>query len=338
MTSQGSFVSVIDFFLMVVVAGLCLLTFAGFWGRRGWLLDITSHFRVQYFFLLVLSSLSFLALGLVWGAAAALGLALVNGAVILPRFVSLAHAASNGPSYRLLLTNVFRKNRSYDHLRGLVVREQPDLVVLIEPDQAWIDALAGLRQDYPYWQVASREDAYGIALFSRQPFESAEVAHLGSAEMPTVVVRLHLTNHHDWSLTVIATHPPPPKGAAHSARRNDQLKALAQFVRQQSEAVILCGDLNVSPWSPYFSDLLKYSGLADSGRGFGIQPTWPVDNYLLRTSIDHCLVSSQIAVRRRRLGPRIGSDHLPIILDFSLVGAPHQSGEFITSPDHRGDS
>jgi endonuclease/exonuclease/phosphatase (EEP) superfamily protein YafD len=308
---------------ILALASLGLLTLAGFFGRRTWLLDLTSHFRVQYFCLLLLLAVGFLALGPLWGAGVALMLAIVNAMVILPRFISLARAASKGPECRLLLSNVLKSNRSYQRLRDLVIQEQPDLVVLIEPDRAWLDGIADLRRDYPYWAVAPRRDAYGIAILSRQAFQSQEVIHLGSAEGPTVVARLMLKNHHDQMLTVIATHPPPPKGAVHSANRDDQLQALAKFIRQQDGALILCGDFNLSPWSPHFSDLLKRSELDDSGRGFGIQPTWPVDNFLLRTPIDHCLISTQIAVRSRRLGPRIGSDHLPVILDFSLGSGPH---------------
>ena len=307
-------------FLAVSVAGLGLLTLVGFLGRRGWLLDIPNHFRVQYFFLLVLVAVGFLAFGWLWGTAAALGLALVNLVVILPRLIPLAHAASNGSGYRLLLSNVLKRNRSYHKLLDLVGSQQPDLVVLIEPDRAWLEGLAGLRPDYPYWYSDPRKDAYGIAVLSRQPFDSAEVIHLGSAGVPTVLVRLRLINDHNRLLTVIATHPPPPKGARHTARRNDQLRALAKFVCQQRGAVLLCGDLNLSPWSPHFLDLLRDSRLADSGRGFGIQPTWPAENFWLRTPIDHCLVSPQIMVRRRWLGPPVGSDHLPVILDFSLAG------------------
>jgi endonuclease/exonuclease/phosphatase (EEP) superfamily protein YafD len=320
MVSHLSLILFVHLLVYTALACLGLLTLAGFFGRRSWLLDITSHFRVQYFCSLVVLALGCLALDQLWGAGMALILAVVNATVILPRFVSLAQAASNGPGCRLLLSNVLKRNRSYERLRDLVIQEQPDLVVLIEPDQAWLDGIADLRLHYPYWAVAPRWDAYGIAILSRQPFQSTEVLHLGSGERPTVVARLSLKNHHDQMLTVIATHPPPPKGAVHSANRNDQLQALAQFVRQEGDALILCGDLNLSPWSPHFSDLIKRSGLADSGRGFGIQSTWPADNFLLRTPIDHCLISSHIAVRRRRLGPRIGSDHLPIILDFSLAG------------------
>jgi endonuclease/exonuclease/phosphatase (EEP) superfamily protein YafD len=318
MGSQISLVAGFYWFLDALVAGLGLATLAGFLGRRAWIFDLTSHFRVQYFVSLVLASAGLLLLSQWGGAATALGLALVNGVVILPRFIPLAQAASNGPANRLLLSNVLRINRSYGQLRALVAREQPDLVVLVEPDLEWVDALADLRRVYPYWQIAARNDAYGLAVLSRQPFDSAEVIHLGSAGVPSLVARLRLSNHHDRLLTVVATHPPPPKGRVDTARRNDQLQALAQFVRQQPGELILCGDLNLSPWSPHFSDLLKNSGLADSGRGFGIQPTWPAPYFLLRTPIDHCLVSSHIAVRRRRLGPGIGSDHLPVILDFSL--------------------
>jgi endonuclease/exonuclease/phosphatase (EEP) superfamily protein YafD len=320
MYSQISLILITHLLLIAALASLGLLTLAGFLGRRTWLLDLTSHFRVQYLCLLVLLANGFLVFSQFWGAGVALILAVVNATVILPRFISRARAASKGPECRLLLCNVLKRNRSYQRLRDLVIQEQPDLVVLIEPDLAWLDGIADLRLDYPYWAVAPRQDAYGVAILSRQPFQSQEVIHLDSAEGPTVVARVDLKNHHDQILTVIATHPPPPKGAVHSANRNDQLQALAQFVRQQDGALILCGDFNLSPWSPHFSDLLKRSGLDDSGRGFGIQPTWPVDNFLMRTPIDHCLISPHIAVRRRRLGPRIGSDHLPVILDFSLAG------------------
>jgi endonuclease/exonuclease/phosphatase (EEP) superfamily protein YafD len=316
-----------NLFLAAFVAGLGLLTMLGFLGRRAWLLDLPNHFRVQYFFLLVLAAVGCMAFGWLWGAGVALGLALVNLGVILPRLIPQARAASNGSGYRLLLSNVLKRNRSYHKVLDLVNSQQPDLVVLIEPDRTWLENLAELHRDYPFWYSNPRKDAYGIAVLSRQPFDSAEVIYLGSAGVPTVVVRFHLNNDPDRLLTVIATHPPPPKGARHTARRNDQLRALAKFVRQQRGALMLCGDLNLSPWSPHFFDLIRDSGLSDSGRGFGIQPTWPADNFWLRTPIDHCLVSSHVMVRRRWIGPRVGSDHLPVLLDFSLAGKSDLPGE-----------
>jgi endonuclease/exonuclease/phosphatase (EEP) superfamily protein YafD len=40
---------------------------------------------------------------------------------------------------------------------------------------------------------------------------------------------------------------------------------------------------------------------------------------LLQVSIDHLLHSSELAVADRRLGPPMGSDHLPLVVDLSIV-------------------
>jgi endonuclease/exonuclease/phosphatase (EEP) superfamily protein YafD len=34
--------------------------------------------------------------------------------------------------------------------------------------------------------------------------------------------------------------------------------------------------------------------------------------------IDHCLVSPEITILDRRLGPAVGSDHYPLIVDFII--------------------
>jgi endonuclease/exonuclease/phosphatase (EEP) superfamily protein YafD len=120
------------------------------------------------------------------------------------------------------------------------------------------------------------------------------------------------------SITFIGTHPPPPKGAVNSRHRNRQLVEMAKFIRSLSGAAVLCGDLNMSPWSVYFRSFLRESGLLDSGKGFGVQPTWPVDWPVMRVPIDHCFVSEGIRVIDRKIGPKVGSDHFPLLVDFVI--------------------
>ena len=81
---------------------------------------------------------------------------------------------------------------------------------------------------------------------------------------------------------------------------------------------MVVGDLNTSPWSPVFHDLLRASGLRDGRAGHGIQPTWPSLFPLLWTPIDHCLVSRGLIVQRFQRGPYVGSDHFPLIVDITL--------------------
>ena len=88
--------------------------------------------------------------------------------------------------------------------------------------------------------------------------------------------------------------------------------------RSARPPILLCGDLNLTPWSPVFWRFLRRSGLADSSRGFGVQPSWPVGKPWMSVPLDHCLVSPEITILDRRLGPAIGSDHYPVWVDFTL--------------------
>lgn len=299
----------------LAVAAVCLLTILGFLGRLWWFFDLTSHFRSQYLFILILSSLIFLLGKQPAAAVGAAAFALINLVSVAPLYIYSNPAIDHVPSRRILLLNVLQRNNHYEEVRNLIRSEQPDVLILVETNQKWLDELNEFQSVYPYSHNKPREDNYGVALFSREPLQEAEIRYFGEAGVPSVVAHLLI----DGSpLTVIGTHPPPPKGAMNSTFRNLQLDALADFTREQSGEVILCGDLNMSPWSPYFWRLLKKSGLQNSARGFGLQPTWPTDRPFLRVPIDHCLVSAGVTITDRKIGPFVGSDHFPVILDFSF--------------------
>lgn len=100
--------------------------------------------------------------------------------------------------------------------------------------------------------------------------------------------------------------------------RNEQLTALAQFVTDIRGPIVLLGDLNTSPWSFFFRRLLEQSGLRDSAKGYGVQPTWPSFFRPARIPIDHCLHSPDMVVTDRRVGEAFGSDHLPLIVELAF--------------------
>ncbi|MGB2680209.1 MAG: endonuclease/exonuclease/phosphatase family protein, partial [Candidatus Competibacter sp.] len=122
-------------------------------------------------------------------------------------------------------------------------------------------------------------------------------------------------------LVVVGTHPLPPMNAGLARRRNEQLASLAEFARQTPDPLVMLGDLNITPWSPYFERLLADSGLRDGRGGHGLLPTWPVGWPMLWIPIDHVLVSDDVQIRRWQTGAVIGSDHYPVIVDFQLFGS-----------------
>ncbi len=121
------------------------------------------------------------------------------------------------------------------------------------------------------------------------------------------------------AITELGTHPLPPGSPERLRLRDEQLTALAGFVAGLRKPLILAGDLNVTPWSPRFERLLRETGLTDTARGRGLQGTWPVGLPWMRIPIDHCLISESFRVVDRKVGPAVGSDHFPLLVDLELA-------------------
>ncbi len=185
----------------------------------------------------------------------------------------------------------------------------------MEVTDGWHDVIDALKDDYPYSKAVPRPDNFGIALMSRIPLDEVQVREFGDAGLPSIVARL------EWSgerLTLIGTHPLNPGTIGSWRLRNDQFQALADFCRATTGPLILAGDFNSTSWSAHFDTLLDGTRLRDTRAGFGVQVSWPAWSALLRIPIDHCLVSPELAVRDRFIGPHIGSDHYPVVVDLVL--------------------
>ncbi len=299
----------------IATAILFLCTLAGFFGAWWWIFDILSHFRVQYLFGLVL-------LSLVYGVGrkkrptiiTALFLC-VNLILIIPFYIRPSYGQPKTDSHRIFYANVRTENQQFHLVRTLIEDTDPDFVALLEVNQAWLDTLELDDLGYRFYVGEPRSDNFGIALYSRYPLEESEIRRFGRWDVPTIIATANV----DGALiTFIATHPVPPKGDDISWHRNIQMGELAEFIAEMEGTIILAADLNASSWSPHFRDWVKVSRLQDSRRGFGVQPTWPTFNRLFLVPIDHFLITSNVQVHHREVGPNIGSDHYPLIMEFSI--------------------
>lgn len=293
-------------------------TVTGFAGSWNWLFELTSHFKVQLAAaLLVLTVL--LCWGRRWRWAAWVGLACgLNGiAVGWAVRPSSPGAAPEAPAFRLLSLNVHTANTRSDLVRTAIREGNPDVIVLLEVNDRWIQELASLRNEYPAAVLEPREDNFGIALFSRLPLQRTEILELGDVPVPSIAVEI------GWGgrvLRLLGTHPVPPGSPEYAGERNRQLAAIAEWARMQPGPVVVAGDLNATPWSPYFRALLDSGRLSSAQPDWGWYPTWPSGAWPLRIPLDHCLVSSEVAVRRRWVGEGVGSDHFPLWVDLAWRG------------------
>jgi endonuclease/exonuclease/phosphatase (EEP) superfamily protein YafD len=187
--------------------------------------------------------------------------------------------------------------------------------LLLEVSGQWLDALDSLRESYPYSYAEAREGSFGIALFSRLPFTSA--THVDSPPLgyPTIIATMDVEG---TTLRLVGTHPMIPTTKQSYADRNEQLVMLAGLSKEHGGTQVLVGDLNASMWDIHYRSLENETGLRNARVGFGIVPTWPTFMPFAMIPIDHVLVSDDISVVELRTGPRVGSDHLPLIVTIAL--------------------
>ncbi|HEY8377711.1 MAG TPA: endonuclease/exonuclease/phosphatase family protein, partial [Nannocystis sp.] len=281
-------------------------------------LDLASHFRAHY------AALAALALVL----AAALRLrrwALLAGLLLAAELTQVAplwfgRAEPAGPAVlRLLHFNLLSQNPHKDDVVAWIAATGADLVLALEVDPAWAEALARV-PGYDVLEVVPRRDNFGIALLVRHDRRDM-VSETSQDDLlhgiPALVAELSIDGR---TIALLGVHPPPPIDAGHAAARDFALRAVGEWVqaRRRGGAVpIVLGDLNATPWSAPLRRLLADTGLVDSQRGFGLQPSWPASGLFPRIAIDHCLHDRALTTVARALGPALGSDHLPLRVDLA---------------------
>jgi len=294
--------------------GVYVAFLAGSAGQRWWPLGLLSHFRLQY----ALAAATSLAIFLIFrsraGALASGLLLAVNlGSLLLYYAGGPATATASGPALRVLYANVNTKNPDHQPLLELIERESPDIIALAEVHDDWVESLSVLRDRYPHQVIRPRIDNFGIGLWSRHPLALGEVRSWGDANVPSIEARFL---HQDQPITMLFTHPLPPMRRRLTALRDGQLTTLAGIAKARGPRTVLLGDFNTTPFHAIFDEVLATSDLRDASRSFGPQPTWPARlPWVLRIPIDHCLHSADLEITRLQTGPRIGSDHLPLIVE-----------------------
>jgi endonuclease/exonuclease/phosphatase (EEP) superfamily protein YafD len=293
--------------------------------RWWWIGDLCVHFRVFYAAALLLLAVIYLFLRRPrWLLAVSVVLG-INLRLLWPLLAPQPSIDGIEPALTAMAANVFIGNTNPRPLLEAVDASQPDVLLLMEVDERWLQDVASLREEYPHTALAIRDEGFGeygpfgLGIFSRSPLHGTRLHRLGTAKVPIIVTRL---THNEQTWTLIGAHPYPPVSAACSKARDTFLRELAQVVADLDGPKMLLGDLNVTLWSPNYDDLLRNSGLVDSQLGQGYQPTWPDVLGVSLIPIDHVLVSPEVAVLRRSIGPSIDSDHRPVIVEVGLRPTP----------------
>jgi endonuclease/exonuclease/phosphatase (EEP) superfamily protein YafD len=295
-----------------------------------WPIELLAHFRLQY--LIISLIISGILLVCRWRGyfknklliITALLLVGLNAVEIIPWYLPHSQQITNNASQsvRILQFNLNIQNDSFGEVAEVVKEEKPDVALFIEVDKNAVDKLnTGLKDIFPY---SFRSTGGGLALFSRLPLQDAKGDKL-NGESTNLLATLEVNGK---SIQLIGVHPMVPIKPSTFHRRNRQLIALSSYVRTLKDPVIVFGDFNLTPWSPYYRQFIKKSGLHNASLGYGILASWPRSAThvhhpewilpLINIPIDHCFVSKEIRVAGIRTGANANSDHASLITDLVL--------------------
>ncbi|MEN4983390.1 endonuclease/exonuclease/phosphatase family protein [Acinetobacter modestus] len=212
----------------------------------------------------------------------------------------------------LLVANVLTPNHQYDLLLKHIDDLQPDLVLTLESDQNWQDALQPIEKQYPYRVAVPLDNLYGMHLYSRLCLDDSEIKFILSDEIPSIHASVTLRSGIQVQLYCLHPKPPSPTEAKDSTLRDAELLIIGDRIKDLDESCIVMGDLNDVAWSRTTRLFQRISGLLDPRVGRYFMNTFHADYRLLRWSLDHIFHSTDFGLVEMKRLSHIGSDHFPI--------------------------
>lgn len=316
--------------LLLVIAALLIASVALPFARAShWSVRVFDYPRVQQLFLLLALLAAWLlllgharmldrvVLGLLTACSAYLLYVIMAYTPLGRRMVQRVPPRPGEKPLTLLVSNVLQTNTDYARLARLIAERQPDVVLLLETDAAWRDALRPAMESYPHRVEVPQPDTYGMLLYSRLPLAASTVGHLVDPEVPSITADVE---YQGQVVRLYCLHPTPPvpqENDASTDRDAEVLQVGRQAAAHNGPSIVL-GDLNDVAWSRTTRLFLKTSGLLDPRRGRGLYSTFHADYPFLRWPLDHFFVSGHFRLAAMRVEPSIGSDHFPISLQVLL--------------------
>ncbi len=291
--------------------------------------NVASSFVAPLF--VVAASLALLTLALRFWAClvvATASLVVCGWAVLsVPRQHSTGAPTVGQIPVRVLHWNVRHSNRDPEPLVELLVRHEPDVVILLE---TFGSMHVALREDprigsrYPY-RLTPRNVGKGMrVILSKHPLRGADDwSPPDRAEGPAYAI----AEMHGVSVGLMAIHPLSPRTPENAATGRRSVRASATLLDERfgpTTPVVLGADLNASPTSARARSLYESTSLRPSKPLVRFDGTWPAGVAgPLRVAIDDVWTRGPFRVIEwTTLDTAGGSDHRPVLVDLALDLSP----------------
>lgn len=224
-----------------------------------------------------------------------------------PHIVTAEDKQLEEPLLRVAAANIHFLNPISRDFAEAIQAISADIFVLLEVSKRNETRIKEVFSAYPHSMLGARDDAFGMAVFSRLPLREETIS--GGAKGFLRSLQIETAN---GTLQVIAVHTLPPISRDWSKRRDHAIKAIPDLIAKDTPVLVI-GDFNITPWMSEFVGMAIAGTLAECRLGRGIEATWPANFTVI--PIDHCLTNPMVQAEHFSLFRVPGSDHLGLIAD-----------------------
>ncbi len=218
-----------------------------------------------------------------------------------------ANEAEMAQCFTALSVNVKVKNTGYAQVAAQIEEVSPDLLLLMETDQTWIDELQPTLSDYPFTLVEPQPHAFGMVFASRLPVADAQMIENTHRDTPTLYATIDLPNGENFEF--IGLHPKPPLPDWNTEERDRNIVRAGTRTPGNNPDSLTMGDFNDVPWSRTTTRFREEGNWRDPRIGRGTYPTFPANLTLLGWPLDQIMLRGSLDLREFTIMPDNGSDH-----------------------------
>ena len=229
--------------------------------------------------------------------------------------------------FSVLSLNVLQTNRDYARTLAMVRSIDPDILLLLETDKAWQQAMEPVLSGYASRLDRPLDNTYGLLFVTRLPMSDSRIEDIAEAETPSVSAELVAGSR----FRLIGLHPRPPHPGQDTEERDAEIAIAARRAGETSLPVLAIGDFNDVAWSDTSQLFKRIGGYLDPRIGRGTFATFPASYPWLAWPLDHVYITPEFVVRSMRVLADVGSDHRPIFTELCL--SPRKARANNAAPD-----
>ncbi len=216
-------------------------------------------------------------------------------------------------AFTLMISNVRMVNNKYDKFLERVLQEDPDMVIMNEPNQSWHDNVCQVMDErYPYAIKKPLENTYGMLFWSKHKLHDSEIRYLVEEGIPSFYTVVELPGGNKFCLFTV--HPQPPRLMLNTETREAELLLVAKEAKKAPYPAVVAGDLNDVAWSNTTKLFKETSGMIDPRVGRGFYNTYNAHVPIFRYPLDHVFYDPVFRLVSLRRLQKFGSDHFPMVI------------------------